>query len=43
VLTYQNGRWTKVTRIPGLMALDTIKSSAVNSVSYTPTGKWAAG
>jgi hypothetical protein len=43
VLTYQNGRWTKVTRIPGLMALDTIKSSAVNSVSYTPTGKCAAG
>jgi hypothetical protein len=43
VAIYKNGRWTKVTQIPGLEALDTAKSSAVNSVSCTPTGKCAAG
>lgn len=43
VVTYRNGRWGKVTQIPGLKALDTAKSSAVNSVSCTPIGKCAAG
>jgi hypothetical protein len=43
VSLYKNGRWTKVTQIPGLEVLDTAKSSAVNSVSCTPTGKCAAG
>ena len=41
--TYVNGRWNKVTQIPGLAALDTAKVSAVNSVSCTPTGKCAGG
>ena len=41
--TYVNGRWNKVTQIPGLAALDTAKMSAVNSVSCTPTGKCAGG
>jgi hypothetical protein len=43
VAIYKNGRWTKVTQIPGLEALDTAKFSVVNSVSCTPTGKCAAG
>jgi hypothetical protein len=37
VTTYKNGRWTKVTHIPGLDV------SSINSVSCTPTGKCAAG
>jgi hypothetical protein len=40
---YKNGRWNKVTQIPGLKVLDTAKFSAVKSVSCTPTGKCAAG
>jgi hypothetical protein len=43
VTVYKNGRWTKVTQIPGLQALDTAKHSSVRSVSCTPTGKCAAG
>ena len=43
VALYKNGRWTKVTQIPGLKALDTGKQSAVRSVSCTRTGKCAAG
>lgn len=43
VAIYKNGRWTKVTQIPGLKALDTGKQSSVRSVSCTPTGKCAAG
>jgi hypothetical protein len=43
VAIYKNGHWTNVTQIPGLAALDTAKTSAVRSVSCTPTGKCAAG
>ena len=43
VVNYKNGRWTKVTQIPGLKILDTAKNSRVNSVSCTPTGKCVAG
>lgn len=43
VASYKNGRWGKVTQIPGLEALDTAKSSQVNSVSCPPVGSCAAG
>jgi hypothetical protein len=43
VALYRNGRWSNVTQIPGLAALETSKQSAVNSVSCTPTGKCVAG
>ncbi len=43
LVTYKGGRWTDVTQVPGLAALDTGKVSAVNSVSCTPTGKCVAG
>lgn len=43
VATYQSGHWIKATEVPGLAALDTARSSAVNSVSCTPSGKCAGG
>ena len=43
VTLYKNGRWTKVTQIPGLKALDTANASVVNSVSCTSAGTCAAG
>jgi len=43
VAGYKNGRWTKAIQIPGLKALDTAKSSQVNSVTCTPAGPCAAG